>query len=126
MANLTASRVSYEKTRKLRFFQPHDYISVDYATQTGIMVSLRMGRVIERKLEPAGRGAAEAGTGILRRVVFKAGRRQWFRERTDSVPWSWQSGLTKRLPGGLSEGFRWQLVRWANPAFLIGYLTYNK
>jgi predicted dehydrogenase len=52
VANLTASRVSYEKTRKLRFFQPHDYISVDYATQTGIMVSLRMGRVTERKLEP--------------------------------------------------------------------------
>jgi predicted dehydrogenase len=52
VANLTASRVSYEKTRKLRFFQPHDYISVDYASQTGIMVSLRMGRVIERKLEP--------------------------------------------------------------------------
>ena len=54
VANLTASRVSFEKTRKLRFFQPHDYISVDYATQTGIMVSLRMGKVIERKLEPAG------------------------------------------------------------------------
>jgi predicted dehydrogenase len=52
VANFTASRVSFEKTRKLRFFQPHDYISVDYATQTGTMVSLRMGRVIERKLEP--------------------------------------------------------------------------
>jgi predicted dehydrogenase len=52
VANLTASRVSFEKTRKLRFFQPHDYISVDYASQTGTIVSLRMGRVIERKLEP--------------------------------------------------------------------------
>src|SRR5205085_555351 len=52
VANFTASRVSFEKTRKLRFFQPHDYISVDYATQTGTMVSLRMGRVTERKLEP--------------------------------------------------------------------------
>jgi len=52
VANLTASRVSYEKTRKLRFFQPHDYVSVDYATQTGVIVSLRMGRVMERKLEP--------------------------------------------------------------------------
>jgi len=52
VANLTASRVSFEKTRKLRFFQPHDYISVDFASQTGTMVSLRMGRVIERKLEP--------------------------------------------------------------------------
>lgn len=52
VANFTASRVSFEKTRKLRFFQPHDYISVDYASQTGTMVSLRMGRVTERKLEP--------------------------------------------------------------------------
>ena len=53
VANFTASRVSFEKVRKLRFFQPHDYISVDYATQKGTMVSLRMGRVTERKLEPA-------------------------------------------------------------------------
>lgn len=52
VANFTASRVSFEKTRKLRFFQPHDYISIDYASQTGTMVSLRMGRVMERKLEP--------------------------------------------------------------------------
>ena len=52
VANLTASRVSFEKVRKLRFFQPHDYISVDTASQTGTMVSLRMGGVIERKLEP--------------------------------------------------------------------------
>jgi predicted dehydrogenase len=51
VANFTASRVSFEKTRKLRFFQPHDYISVDYAAQTGTMVSLRMGNVTERKLE---------------------------------------------------------------------------
>jgi predicted dehydrogenase len=52
VANLTASRVSFEKTRKIRFFQPHDYISVDCASQTGTVVSLRMGRVTERKLEP--------------------------------------------------------------------------
>jgi len=52
VANFTASRVSFEKTRKLRFFQPHDYVSVDYAAQTGLMVSLRMGHVTERKLEP--------------------------------------------------------------------------
>jgi predicted dehydrogenase len=52
VANFTASRVSFEKTRKLRFFQPHDYISIDYASQTGVMVSLRMGRVVEQKLEP--------------------------------------------------------------------------
>ncbi len=34
IANLTASRVSTEKVRKLRLFQPHQYISVDYAKQS--------------------------------------------------------------------------------------------
>jgi predicted dehydrogenase len=33
IANLTASRVSTEKVRKLRLFQPQQYISVDYAKQ---------------------------------------------------------------------------------------------
>ena len=33
IANLTASRVSTERVRKLRFFQPHQYISLDYARQ---------------------------------------------------------------------------------------------
>jgi predicted dehydrogenase len=33
VANLTASRVSTEKVRKLRLFQPRQYISVDYAKQ---------------------------------------------------------------------------------------------
>lgn len=31
VANLTASRVSTERVRKLRLFQPHEYISLDYA-----------------------------------------------------------------------------------------------
>lgn len=52
VANFTASRVSSEKVRKLRFFQPHDYISIDYGSQQGAMVSLRAGRVGQRKLEP--------------------------------------------------------------------------
>ena len=33
VANFTASRVSTERVRKLRFFQPQQYISVDYARQ---------------------------------------------------------------------------------------------
>lgn len=70
VANLTASRVSLEKIRKLRFFQPHDYISIDYASQTGTMISLRMGRVSEKKLEPpAGeplRGELEAFVECVR------------------------------------------------------------
>ncbi|MDT7808891.1 MAG: hypothetical protein QOJ70_2704, partial [Acidobacteriota bacterium] len=33
VANITASRVGTEKIRKMRFFQPHDYIAVDYSTR---------------------------------------------------------------------------------------------
>jgi predicted dehydrogenase len=37
VANLTASRVSTERVRKLRLFQPSQYISLDYARQDGVM-----------------------------------------------------------------------------------------
>jgi predicted dehydrogenase len=33
VANLTASRVSTERVRKVRFFQPHQYLSLDYGRQ---------------------------------------------------------------------------------------------
>jgi predicted dehydrogenase len=33
VANLTASRVSTERVRKLRFFQPQQYVSLDYSRQ---------------------------------------------------------------------------------------------
>lgn len=40
VANVTASRVSSEKIRKLRFFQPNSYISLDYEKQTVASYSL--------------------------------------------------------------------------------------
>jgi predicted dehydrogenase len=33
IANVTASRISRDRTRKIRFFQPEAYLSVDYAAQ---------------------------------------------------------------------------------------------
>ena len=33
VANLTASRISTERVRKLRFFQPKEYVSIDYGRQ---------------------------------------------------------------------------------------------
>jgi predicted dehydrogenase len=36
VANLTASRVSTERVRKLRLFQPHQYISLDYQKQDAV------------------------------------------------------------------------------------------
>src|ERR687893_3067285 len=40
VANITASRVGTEKIRKMRFFQPHDYVAVDYATRFASVSSL--------------------------------------------------------------------------------------
>src|SRR5882672_2498589 len=43
VANITASRVGTEKIRKMRFFQPHDYIAVDYSTHYAAISSLVLG-----------------------------------------------------------------------------------
>ncbi|MCS6886035.1 MAG: Gfo/Idh/MocA family oxidoreductase [Acidobacteriota bacterium] len=59
IANLTASRISNEKLRKMRLFQPNDYISIDYVRQEAIVASLKKSEglleVIARHLsvEPA-------------------------------------------------------------------------
>jgi predicted dehydrogenase len=52
VANLTASRVSGERVRKLRFFQPGQYVSIDYAAQEAGVVSVKPG--------PDGRPAFES------------------------------------------------------------------
>ena len=40
VANITASRVSTEKVRKMRLFQPHQYISLDYQKQEAVAFSV--------------------------------------------------------------------------------------
>ncbi|MGZ4824279.1 MAG: Gfo/Idh/MocA family protein [Terriglobales bacterium] len=40
VANFTASRVSTERVRKLRFFQPQQYVSVDYSRQDVLVISV--------------------------------------------------------------------------------------
>jgi predicted dehydrogenase len=46
VANLTASRVSTERIRKLRVFQPGEYISLDYSRQDGSRISVDANRQI--------------------------------------------------------------------------------
>jgi predicted dehydrogenase len=48
VANFTASRVSTERVRKLRFFQPHQYVSLDYSRQDVLVLS------VEEMPDPAG------------------------------------------------------------------------
>lgn len=40
IANFTASRVSTERVRKLRFFQPHQYVSIDYARKDAFALTV--------------------------------------------------------------------------------------
>lgn len=50
VANLTASRVSTEKVRKLRFFQPNDYVSIDYTRQEMLVLNLARSENGEAKI----------------------------------------------------------------------------
>ncbi|HWZ44226.1 MAG TPA: Gfo/Idh/MocA family oxidoreductase [Candidatus Saccharimonadales bacterium] len=44
VANLTASRISTERVRKLRFFQPNEYISLDYGRQDVLQFQVAAGQ----------------------------------------------------------------------------------
>ncbi|MGD0797640.1 MAG: Gfo/Idh/MocA family oxidoreductase [Acidobacteriaceae bacterium] len=66
VANFTASRVSTERVRKMRFFQPHQYLSLDFARQDLLVidvadVSKAMGMDAERLAAMA--GGASGGLG---------------------------------------------------------------
>ena len=62
IANLTASRISRDRVRKIRFFQPASYLSIDYAAQkierwtltkaAGAMPSIQGGEVAVVNAEP--------------------------------------------------------------------------
>lgn len=56
IANLTASRVSTERVRKLRFFQPRQYVSVDYTKQECLAITVGEDRQVRFEPQPVDRG----------------------------------------------------------------------
>lgn len=64
VANLTASRVSMERLRKFRFFQPSGYLSLDLAAGKGEFLRLREGV----RLEPGSHMTAESLLGVVERI----------------------------------------------------------
>jgi predicted dehydrogenase len=66
VANLTASRISTERVRKLRFFQPREYVSLDYGRQDVLQfrVTNEERFSLDRLLEMAGAGAASPIPGV--------------------------------------------------------------
>jgi predicted dehydrogenase len=89
IANLTASRISRDRVRKIRFFQPATYVSIDYAAQKvdlwrvtqqgGPMPSIEGGEVPVVNEEPLGRELADfVDAAVTRRpplVTGEDGRR---------------------------------------------------
>jgi len=89
IANLTASRISRDRVRKIRFFQPSAYLSIDYAAQkvemyrlekgSGLMPSIQGGDVDVAGEEPLKRELADFVDAVVSRrppmVTGEDGRR---------------------------------------------------
>jgi len=70
VANLTASRVSTERVRKLRFFQPRQYISVDYSRQDVLVFSVDLNARATAEIQPGTTASPNPGIGVQKpRVV---------------------------------------------------------
>ncbi len=74
VANLTASRVSTERVRKLRLFQPHQYLSLDFARQDVLLIDVTaaaglsmaaLSALIERHSRPEAPGEPKHPTAGL-------------------------------------------------------------
>ncbi len=66
VANITASRVSFERMRKIRFFQNSGYMSLDLAAGTGEFLRLKPGARI-----PEGEVGVAALLGLVERIELK-------------------------------------------------------
>jgi predicted dehydrogenase len=74
VANFTASRVSTERVRKMRFFQPHQYLSLDFARQDLLMIDVTAaaGMEVAQMAALAAGGHPTAGMS-LSKVPVEAG-----------------------------------------------------
>ena len=66
VANITASRVSFERMRKIRFFQNSGYMSLDLAAGTGEFLRLKPGARL-----PEGEIGVAALLGLVERIELK-------------------------------------------------------
>ena len=71
VANFTASRVSTERVRKLRFFEPRQYVSIDYARRDVLVI--RIDDLAESSVSPqlAAAAAEFLSTGTLDPAILQ-------------------------------------------------------
>ena len=108
VANFTASRVSTERVRKLRFFQPGQYISIDYGRQDVLVFSVGSpfvdGQPTVNPQIPMAKPAITAEEPLLAEInAFLESVRsrsvRWFRWRMDGGRWSWGWRFWRRSRG---------------------------
>ena len=90
VANLTASRVSTERVRKMRFFQEHEYISLDFTRQDVLRVRVRTG--------PANAQRPGRTTGAAAKSISKSCRRRPASRFAPSFARSWTRVRTRKQP----------------------------
>ncbi len=78
VANFTASRVSTERVRKMRFFQPHQYLSLDFARQDLLMIDVTAAGMtppaqLAALADPAAAGVHPSAGLSLRKVPVEPG-----------------------------------------------------
>jgi predicted dehydrogenase len=83
VANFTASRVSTERVRKLRFFQPHQYLSLDFARQDLLMIDVtaaaglsdaQLAMVAQMQMAKAAASGGHPSEGLsLKKIPVEAG-----------------------------------------------------
>lgn len=75
VANFTASRISTERVRKMRFFQPHQYLSLDFARQDLLMIDVTAaaGMDLAQLAAMTGTGGHPSAGMSLRKVPVEAG-----------------------------------------------------
>jgi predicted dehydrogenase len=79
VANITASRVSFERMRKVRFFQRSGYISLDLATGTGEFLRLKKGAAL-----PEGDFSLLSLANVVERVELQGDGREPLRAELEA------------------------------------------
>lgn len=72
IANLTASRISTEKVRKLRLFQPGEYLSLDYQRQDAIRLAIRKNEPNPRLAPPGSEPQVNPFQSLSTRIGFES------------------------------------------------------
>ena len=95
VANITASRVSLERMRKIRFFQRSGYISLDLAAGTGSFLRVKEGI----QWEPGAPFPGERLDQIIERISFQGDGREPLRAELESFIGTLRGEETVRVTG---------------------------